>query len=60
MSPSQLYSIGIEIDNKCVVCGIDTLNQESYVDNGYIHCLNCALRHRHITKEEFKEHGGME
>jgi len=60
MSPSQLRSIGVNIDTNCVVCGIDAFNQEEvFVDNGYIHCINCALKHRHITEKEYKEHGGM-
>lgn len=56
MNPSFLKSIGVKIDEICVVCGKDQSKKDYYIDEGLIHCISCALKHGHITEEEAKEH----
>jgi len=56
MNPWGLYSMGIKVDLRCVVCGRDTKNINAYCNNGYIHCLDCALKHGHISKEDYEKY----
>ena len=55
MNPSNLIGLGINIDEQCVVCGKDQKDTLYYIDEGLIHCIECAIKHKHITKEEYEK-----
>lgn len=55
MDPTSLISLGIDIDENCVVCGINQTNKLYYVDSGLIHCIECGITHNHITRKESEE-----
>lgn len=54
MDPSNLKSLGINVDERCTVCGEDQKNKMYFVDSGLIHCVNCAIKHDHTTKQEYE------
>jgi len=54
MNPALLISLGINIDENCVACGTDQSNTLYYVDSGLIHCIECAIKHKHITRKEYE------
>jgi len=56
MNPYLLKSLGINIDENCVVCGKDQSYNMYYVHDGMIHCIPCAIKHKHITQEEADLH----
>ncbi len=54
MSPLNLISLGINIDQNCVVCGEDQSEDKLYyVDEGSIHCVRCSIKHEHTTQEDY-------